>query len=584
MFDFTFSFRRALQVRRLSSFFVVIGALSMFGNRATAHPLGNFTTNTATVLEITRSGPKVAYYVDLAEIPALKARQEMGAPKGSVPLAAATQWRDKQCREIGQRLRLARNGNPVVLSIGPGSEITFPDGQAGLTTLRLECRFSSPWPPLSTASLTWDDGNFTDRIGWREITASGNGMTLLGDVSAVSPTRLLLDYSRAAPTSPLRQLDVTFKASSSSSSPSGSALVEPVSTGESVSASTIARGNDGLTKRFQSLLNQRSLTFSFIVGALLLSILLGGLHALAPGHGKTIIAAYALGSRGRTADIVAIGGTVAATHTIGILLLGILVSATTVVSPDKSLRWASVVSGMLVIGVGFTLLRSRLRLFRLPTRPRKHNNPQGFALPDNHPHPHSHDDHKHDEHDHHKHNHDHDHNDHDHKHEEHGHSHSHDLHPTAREVNRGAAALPHAHPEDPRFIVTSHSHGGWSHDHVLPAPGAVVRRRELVMMGLAGGLVPSPSALVVLLGAIAIGRVPFGVALVVAYGIGLAATLVGAGLLMVRFEQGLRGWSSKLSAAGGARLQLVSNALPLVSGFAIAAAGIVLFARSIGNL
>ena len=132
--------------------------------------------------------------------------------------------------------------------------------------------------------------------------------------------------------------------------------------------------------------------------------------------------------------------------------------------------------------------------------------------------------------------------------------------------------------------MTSHSHGGWSHDHVLPAPGAVVRRRELVMMGLAGGLVPSPSALVVLLGAIAIGRVPFGVALVVAYGIGLAATLVGAGLLMVRFEQGLRGWSSKLSAAGGARLQLVSNALPLVSGFAIAAAGIVLFARSIGNL
>jgi nickel/cobalt transporter (NicO) family protein len=111
-----------------------------------------------------------------------------------------------------------------------------------------------------------------------------------------------------------------------------------------------------------------------------------------------------------------------------------------------------------------------------------------------------------------------------------------------------------------------------------------VRRRELVMMGLAGGLVPSPSALVVLLGAIAVGRVPFGVALVVAYGIGLAATLVIAGLLMVRFERGMRGWSSRLSATSGARLQVVSNALPLVSGFAIAGAGILLLARSIGRL
>lgn len=132
--------------------------------------------------------------------------------------------------------------------------------------------------------------------------------------------------------------------------------------------------------------------------------------------------------------------------------------------------------------------------------------------------------------------------------------------------------------------MTSHSHGGWSHDHVLPAPGAVVRRRELVMMGLAGGLVPSPSALVVLLGAIAVGRVAFGVALVVAYGIGLAATLVGAGLLMVRFERGMRSWSTRLSTTSGARLQIVSNALPLVSGFAIAGAGILLLARSISQL
>lgn len=104
------------------------------------------------------------------------------------------------------------------------------------------------------------------------------------------------------------------------------------------------------------------------------------------------------------------------------------------------------------------------------------------------------------------------------------------------------------------------------------------------MMGLAGGLVPSPSALVVLLGAIAVGRVPFGVALVVAYGVGLAATLVGAGLLMVRFERGVRGWSSRLSTPAGARLHAVTNALPLVSGLAIASAGVLLLARSVAQL
>ncbi len=104
------------------------------------------------------------------------------------------------------------------------------------------------------------------------------------------------------------------------------------------------------------------------------------------------------------------------------------------------------------------------------------------------------------------------------------------------------------------------------------------------MMGLAGGLVPSPSALVVLLGAIAVGRVPFGIALVVAYGIGLAATLVGAGLAMVHFERGLRSWSSRLSSTMGIRINAAATALPLVSGFAITAAGVLLLARSIGQL
>lgn len=103
-------------------------------------------------------------------------------------------------------------------------------------------------------------------------------------------------------------------------------------------------------------------------------------------------------------------------------------------------------------------------------------------------------------------------------------------------------------------------------------------------MGLAGGLVPSPSALVVLLGAIALGRVPFGIALVVAYGIGLALTLVSAGLLLVRFDEGIRRWASQLSSPRAAYVNTITTALPLVSGFAIGGAGLLLVIRAAGKL
>ena len=86
---------------------------------------------------------------------------------------------------------------------------------------------------------------------------------------------------------------------------------------------------------------------------------------MAPGHGKTIMAAYAVSRRGSKRDILTIGATVATTHTIGVVVLGALVSATSAVSPDRTLKWASVASGLLVIGVGITLVRSRLRAWRI---------------------------------------------------------------------------------------------------------------------------------------------------------------------------------------------------------------------------
>ena len=111
-----------------------------------------------------------------------------------------------------------------------------------------------------------------------------------------------------------------------------------------------------------------------------------------------------------------------------------------------------------------------------------------------------------------------------------------------------------------------------------------MRRRELIAMGLAGGMVPSPSALVVLLAAIALGRIPFGIALVVAYGVGLAGTLIAAGLLMVRFERRIRRWNASRPAGAGNRMAVVVKLLPVLSGVAITGAGLLLVVRSIAAL
>ena len=550
------------------------GVSLLSATAASAHPLGNFTTNTATRLVVSRSDVAVRYTVDLAEIPALQVRQELGVVTGAVPDAVANPWRDRTCASIGEALAITVDAKQRALEATGVRVLAFVPGQAGLSTMRLECGFRTSRVAASgSAAITVRDSNFADRLGWREITAVGDGVRLSSDVAAVSLTNELRRYPAHAATSPLHERDASFTAT-----PDATRQAPVDSSGSA--APVGSRGNDGLTQRFQSLVAHRELTIPFAVGATLLAIVLGGFHALAPGHGKTIMAAYAVSRRGRRGDILAIGGTVALTHTVGILILGALVTASSSVSPSGALRWTSITSGALVVVVGITLVRSRLRAPRLLaslTDRGDHGDraqADGSLPPDGHSH--SHGDHEHS----------HSHGDHPHPHphphavsQSHAVSHSHGDHAHSRDERASAAVRPH--PTDDRFVVTSHVHGGWQHDHVLPAPGAMVRRRELIAMGLAGGLVPSPSALVVLLGAIALGRIPFGLLLVVAYGIGLACTLVAAGLLMVRFESRVRRWTESRSTAFGGGLVAIANALPLVSGVAIIGAGMLLVLHSV---
>ncbi len=574
------------------------GAIGLSGSQASAHPLGNFTTNTAIDLIIHRTSVDVHYVVDLAEIPTLKIRQELGAVTGPVDETVLNPWKDHQCASLRSGLEIRRNEMPLSITL-ESTRAVLAEGAAGLSVLRLECRYSRRSLEANGREATYRvvDSNFPERIGWREISAHSDSEVIAGDVAQVSPTRLLTVYPRNATGAPLHQRDVSF--STRDSGRRGN-VVSP-----SLALSEKNRGNDGLTARFEALVARRTITFPFAALAFLLAIVLGGFHALAPGHGKTTMAAYAVSRRGSGADILSIGATVALTHTVGVLLLGALVSATSVVSPDRSLRWASVVSGVLVVAVGIALVRGRYRRVfadRFSTVSRFRYKAKGH----DHVGRHDHDRHDHDHHHDHDHSHDHGHphkHDHDHRHD-HADARAQDQ---ARDRVQGTAVdqgiefeatrfgtsdskemlsntSAHPHHRDPRFLVTSHAHGGRSHTHVLPAPGSEVKRRELIAMGLAGGLVPSPSALVVLLAAIALGRLAFGIGLVIAYGVGLALTLIAAGMLVVRFERRIRKWTENRSALVTSRYGLALEVLPLMSGMVIIGAGVLLVARSMSKL
>ncbi|MGI5479115.1 urease accessory protein UreH domain-containing protein [Streptomyces lavendofoliae] len=267
----------------------------------------------------------------------------------------------------------------------------------------------------------------------------------------------------------------------------------------------LPRGADRWAQALTGLVARHELTAGFALLALGASVLLGAMHALAPGHGKTMMAAAAAaGGRRSVRDMLALGASVTVTHTLGVFVLGALITAGSAAAPTV-VSWLGVVSGALVaVAGGLLLLRAWRRRPHAPGHGPDHHHDHGHphghghARTPGHEHPHGHD---------HPHDHDHPHHDHPHDHDHDGRSHPHDH-----------GARPH------------------SHSHTPPAPGL----RGVILMGLAGGLVPSPSAVVVLIGAAALGQAWFGLLLVLAYGAGVALTLTMAGLAAVRLKETAR--------------------------------------------
>lgn len=463
---------------------------------ALSHPLGNFTINQ--FCEV-RPGPNatiIRHIVDLAEIPTLQESRAIdGDGDGILSELELQGYADRQAQVFARQLSLTVDSITPTLEPTVSSARLLP-GAAGLRTIRIECEYRTDLAlgaQSTSRTFRFSNSAFADRIGWREVVVRpAAGITVFDtDAFGSSASDELRAYPEDKLASPLDERTASFS----------------VTAGPHPAGSSALRTRDGAPvvttrDRLAELIAVPEVTPWVMLIGLLIAAGLGALHALSPGHGKTVVGAYLVGSRGTIRHALLLGLTVTVTHTAGVFALGLVtLFAARFVSPEQLYPILGVMSGAIVLTMGLTMLVKRLRA-ALGISPMVH---------------HDHHDHVDDQ-------------------------HSHD--------------------------GSVHSHGGSTHSHLPPgADDSPITVRSLLALGISGGLLPCPSALVVLLSAMALHRVGYGLMLVVAFSVGLAGALTAVGLAFVLAGRLL---------GGTARLARLSRILPVASAAVIASLGAVI--------
>jgi nickel/cobalt exporter len=446
---------RVVALLVIAAVFAVAGAGAP---RAEAHPLGNFSVNHLSTVSISSDRVEVRYVLDQAEIPTV---QERGLGRAEVLR--------RKLDEVRRGLVLTVDGRLSELHQAGRPQLTFPTGAGGLTTTRLELTLNAA-VKRAPRRVELEDNTFSGRVGWKAIvSAPGSGTAVRTAAPSGDPTGGLRRYPRDLLASPADRRSASF-----SVRPGEGSLTAP---GATRGGSAESRAEDGFAGLFADAASGQGVLLVLLAAA----FGWGALHALSPGHGKAMVAAYLIGTRGTRRDAVLLGATVTVTHTIGVFALGVVtLGLSQYVLPEDLYPWLTLVSGLMVVIVGAGVLRSRLR----PKR--------------EHPH-------------------------------EHGHTHD------------------HTHPHD-------HTHRG------------------VLSMGAAAGLIPCPSALVVLLAAIAQHEVALGMLLIVAFSLGLAGTLTLLGLAVVHARRFV---PPRIAASRLASL------MPAASALLVMAVGFVLAAKAV---
>ncbi|MFI1910705.1 nickel/cobalt transporter [Streptomyces microflavus] len=517
---------------------------------AAAHPLGNFSVNYHTGLVLRPDRIDTRIIVDRAEIAALQERPTIDSDHDdTVSDSESRAYADKVCSDLSEQLHLrvgAKRANWQQLS----ATLAYENGEAGLKTSRLTCELTTQAALSEPTDIRAETHYDTTRIGWHEMTATGQEVRLTRtDVPATSPTRELRQYPQDPLASPLDQRTASLR-----SEPGQGAGAVPAVVADLPGAGVISGVLAKVTGAFDSLVGAREITLPVGLLALFLALVLGASHAAMPGHGKTIMAAYLAGRRGTRRDALTVGATVTLTHTAGVLVLGLALPVSTHLAGETVLMWLGAASGLLVTAIGLWLLLRAVR--GRPQHNHHHHGPN---------HSHSHADQHHDHH-------------HDHGHGADSPHHHGPVTPASAHGSAPAGQL-QATPAVATLAPPDHEHHP-ADTSTAPRNARRTSRSGLIGMGIAGGLVPSPSALVVLLGAVALGRTAFGVLLVIGYGLGMATTLTLAGLLLVRLRERIESHDRARTLRHHPLLRKLARTGPVITSLLVVAVGLGLTLRA----
>jgi ABC-type nickel/cobalt efflux system permease component RcnA len=502
-----------MNLRVLLSGFLLAAALG-------AHPMGNFSVNHYARLEAGGDGIRVQYVLDLAEIPSFELLQKWNLEATSPP-ADLERKAAEEARAWIRNLSFRVNGRGVEPHFETAA-LVMDKGAGGMPVMRITARLSMG---IAAGDLEYEDRNYAGRAGWKEIViAAGPGASITtasagdrdrsqaltaypADPTVAPPQELSakLSWTAAKPTVAQKQPPVMVPAPVPAPPAGATSPAAP----QASAPGTVVRG-DFLSQ----LLHRGELPLPMILAGLAVAFGLGAMHALSPGHGKTIVAAYLVGSRGTFKHAMFLGGMVTFTHTVSVFLLGLgTLFLSQYVLPEKVFPILGAISGLSIVWIGAIMLYKRTRNLRA------------------HAHDHTHD---------HSHGHDHDHHHHHHDHD-HGHEHG-------------------------------HNHGEPGHSHV---PEGDVTLGSLIALGASGGLVPCPSALVLLLSSVALGRVGLGLLLLVGFSLGLAVVLMGIGMLVL-YAKNLIPDSQSASRHAAFRV------IPVLSAAVIVCLGLLMTGVSLG--
>jgi ABC-type nickel/cobalt efflux system permease component RcnA len=517
----------------LSITFALLISLTL-ARAAFAHPLGNFSINQYTGLLVSGEGVEIDYVLDMAEIPAFQEINAQDENGDGLPDPGEFQdFQLQRCQQIAGNMVLNVDGKAVRLQVSE-SAIQFPQGQAGLLTLRLSCVFNGQFQAAPGArELTFENQAEPDRLGWREIVVAAEGVELRGEFAKQSPSSRLTRYPDDLLSSPLDQRSLHLEIYLSGAAPADQEGIRPI---------TETPLETGRYDAFTNLALQEEWSLATLVLAVFISMTWGAAHALTPGHGKAIVGAYLVGTRGTARHALYLGLTTTLVHTAGVFALGLVtLFAARYILPEKLFPWLSAISGLLVLGIGANLFLNRLRSAGLLRSSWTASQPEAAG------HPHTHIDP--------------------------GHEHALPAHPHPHEHGHSHATQSHSHPGHDQYH--EHQHNGRNHNHLPPgAYGEPVTWRSLLALGFSGGIIPCPSALVMLLSAIALNRVGLGLLLVLAFSLGLAGVLTGIGLVFVY----ARRWFDHLPVRQGG---LLLRLLPAASALLIALVGLGITARAL---